>query len=790
MRLALIALAWCIGIGLSSTPVLDDPRSWWMLCGIGGAMVWWFWSARGLRLPAVLVLVMALGGLRAASAPTTATIATFNDTAGIDVYGVVVSEPVIRDDGRLTFILDAETVNHGDGMRPITGRVQVVALPPPTPPRYGDRVLTHGTPITPPRIDTFDYAAFLARAEIYTLLRDATVQTDETTSPADAGLAARLIDFKDRLRDLIGDALPYPAAALMRGVLFGDDALPDPMRDDFAAAGTAHVIAVSGFNMTIAGTAVRGLLRRMGTGGRTAAAGALIVVLLYALMAGMTGGVFRAWVMTSLVIAADLLRRRTFAPASLGLAVIVFTLIDPRDLADVSFQLSALAVLGLAVLSAPLTTGIQRGLYRVLPGGTARQIGGLAAEWTATSLAAWAFTAPLIAFYFGTLSVVSLPANVLIAPLQPLILLMGGVGSLIGLIMPVLGEAVLLLVLPALSWTMTVSAAFARLPFAQYGVFIDQTGIIVITGLLMGGVMLAASRPVQSFSRLVTGRAALLCASVTALAIIIVVSMIVSRRPDGQLHVWALEMDGRTAILVQSPGGAHILIDGGASPRRLLSALGERLPLNKRALDLLIVTTPSEWQTRGLAGVLDFYAVHSALLPPLPVNDAHTRALFDRLPTARTVQVSAGHSVRFDDGLEIEIVHPHAEQAASVQVSEEAAYGLVLRLRYGTVSFLITGALDRDGQRVLRAAGQTDASLPATVLHVPALGANLDADFLRSVGASAAFITGRTGLPVDTDALAVLGDIPIWHTDERGDLHWWTDGNHLWACGAGTSCAE
>ena len=75
--------------------------------------------------------------------------------------------------------------------------------------------------------------------------------------------------------------------------------------------------------------------------------------------------------------------------------------------------------------------------------------------------------------------------------------------------------------------------------------------------------------------------------------LILNISMITSR-PDGNLHVWMLDMGHSNAVLVQTPNGAHMLVDGGRFPSRLLTALGDRLPYYDREIEILAVTHPDD----------------------------------------------------------------------------------------------------------------------------------------------------------------------------------------------------
>jgi competence protein ComEC len=777
MRLVYLAAAWCIGIGLAHVSALRSSNPWWLFTGIAVAACFWFWSHRALRLPALLLTAFALGGLRMAVTGSSATTAAYNDRAGAVFTGQISDDPLQRDNGALQFTLNVDTIDEGNGPVPVSGHVLVRTheLAAPVEVRYGDRVRVHGSPITPPRIDSFDYAAYLARSDIYTLLRDASVEIVETNGGNP--LIALLLTFKHRLRAAIETALPDPAAGFLRGVLLGDDALSDTLRADFAASGTAHLIAVSGFNLVIVASVSASLARGLGGGRRAATIAGLGATTAYALLVGMTGGVFRAWVMVNGVILGGLLRRRSYVPASLALAVILLTLIEPRDLLDVSFQMSAAAALGLAVFSEPLSQRFQRAVTAVMRTSTGGVIRAFSDTFAAAT-AAFLFVSPFTAYYFGRVSLVAIPVNLLVTAVQPLLLIGGAVGAVAGVFVPAIGGVILLALWPVLTWTIAVTRAAARLPFADTALDIDSTALFTFVIAVTGSVMLNAVRPTW-YTRLTSAisiRTLLITAGVGIVMIAALYGSILAARPDGRLHLWVLDMDGDNALLLQTPGGAHILVDGGSSPRRLLTAIGDRLPLNKRYLDLLIISAPQAWNSSALLDLLPRYPAHSALISPLDTPAQVINQIYGLLPDETTVRARAGQRIEFSDGTELEILYPTSRPVFSLDPGDA---GIVLRVRFGEITFLLTGNLSRDGQDALLHSG---ATLHADVIQIPGGGRNLSRDWIAHTFASAAFVQPRTADLLDLDALARFPS-PWWDVRTTGDQHWWTDGNTLWFTG-------
>ncbi len=238
-------------------------------------------------------------------------------------------------------------------------------------------------------------------------------------------------------------------------------------------------------------------------------------------------------------------------------------------------------------------------------------------------------------------------------------------------------------------------------------------------------------------------------------------------RPDGLLHVWLIDMGDANAVLIETPRGAHFLIDGGRYPSRLLTALGDHLPFTDRTIEALFLTQPDAVQYDALPAVLDRYAVGVVLDHGQPNLSDQFAALQAKL--ARDDRASGQRRVyarqrrRRDDYR----AQPGSPPTLGESLDDNA---LVLRLTYGDVSFLLTSELSTEGQKALVKRGEL---LTAAVLQVPAHGTALDRDFLAAVQPQLAIVGAEHP---DLDLLDQLGDVPLYRTDQGGTIHLSSDG--------------
>jgi competence protein ComEC len=770
MRLIVVVVGWCVGIVLARHGAITDVITWGVLAALMLPLTIVNWRNPPFRWWNVAILFLALGGLRYAFAPQTAPLAAFNGNS-LTLQGRVIAAPDVRDT-RTLLRVDVAQVMQG-GKVHLTDGIALVEAPRALTVTYGDTIEATGDLITPGEYDTFSYADYLAQQNIFSILDQARVRV---VTPGDGHpLQATIIQLRHTAQDAINAAMPEPQAGLLVGILTGNErGISPPLDEDFQQVGASHIIAISGFNMVILAAVVIGLLRIVFNQRRwPPVIAALVVIGLYTLFAGANAAVVRAALMSAMLFIAQALQRKTFVPTSLAFVALLMSLHNPRVLWDVGFQLSFAAVMGLAFFATPIGNGLNALLERILPQ-SGRQLGALLQEPLVVTFAAQITVLPLTLLYFGNLTPYALLVNVLIIPAQAYILILGALGVLTFWLAPLSG-VFFSMTFVLLSWTIAIIRGFASLPGADATVFVHPRWVLLFYLVLGVWMMVNTVRP-----RWLRNRWVISTAGLTGVAVLALIVALINARPDGRLNVWFLDVGHSNAALIQTPNGAHILIDGGRYPSRLLTHLGDRLPFNDRTLEMLIITQPDPWDVNALPAVLDRYTVAVALVNGQPNLSADIDALNAALSDTTVQTVGAGYSITTDDGVTLEILHP---QTPPTLDDNRNRVPLVVRVHYGDVSILLPGDLSVEGQRDMLDVGHWPL---ATVLQLPdhATERSLDRDFIAAVQPRVIVMqidrANRRGDP-DTGTLALLlDDALILRTDTRGTVHLWTDGTNLW----------
>jgi competence protein ComEC len=798
--LVYVAAAWVGGLLVAHhwlAPLGVEPAVLLCLCLLPlSAMPLW-WEDRSVRLGGACALALLLGGLRYEVALPRADdarlIAFYNDGPELFVVGVVDRYPDRRDK-TVNLVVDVDLVETGEAggeRRPASGLLLVKTTRFPEF-QYGDRLRVYGRIETPAPFEDFDFRAYLARKEIYSLMDRPEIERLATGQGS--AFWAAVYGLKDRARLALARMLPEPEASLLQGIVLGlKTGIPDPVYEEYNATGTSHIIVISGANISLVARLFALSFGQL-LGKRRAYWLTLLGIGLYVLLVGADAAVIRAGLMGGLYVTALHLGRRATAYVSLAASAVLLTIITPLALWDPGFQLSFAATLSLILFSPPLERLLERGLPRLLSPDRAAGILRFLKEALVATLAAQVLTLPLVAYHFQRLSLVSPLANLLILPVQPPVMALGGLAALAGTL-PLLEPLARVLVwLPwlCLAYTGAVVHTLAAWPLASFDLghlgwqwpALYYTLLAAVAWVAHGGrgrPHPASPRAERALPR--PGRAFV----ALALAAAILGGLALVQLPDGRLHVAFLDVGQGDAILITTPAGRQILVDGGPSPAALGASLAREMPFWDRSLDLLILTHADKDHMAGLAEVLARYRVGGwldngrASQEPLYVQSLAT---LEGAGIPRQA-VAAGDRLEMDQGAVLTVLHPPRGDLPGA-LAEDNEGSLVLRLTWGEAAFLLTGDLGAAGEAHLLASGQP---LDADVLKVAhhGSGSATGRDFLQAVAPRFAVISvaldNLFGHP-DPALLERLGEVPdlaVLRTDEAGTVEFITDGERLWA---------
>ncbi len=711
----------------------------------------------------------------------------YNDQGIVEIKGLVARDPELGD--KTTQLrLSAENITLGEESHNVTGSA-LLFVPRYPSYEYGDVLLVTGKLETPPQLDGFDYKGYLANQEIYStmLYPEITVlETGQGFKPLEW-----IYSLRNRLSQTLAEVLPEPQASLAQGILLGIRGnIPASINTDFINTGTAHLLAISGLNLSI----VAGILLSLGIWlfGRKGYIYiwlALSVIWLYALLTGMHPPVFRAAIMASLFLTAELLGRQRSTVTALVFAAAIMVGISPPVLWDAAFQMSFMAMAGLIFVFPPLQSLGRKAVNATLgEGGAAVSVANFITDSFSVSLGAILAVWPLVAYYFDIISPVGPLATFFALLALPGIIVIGALAGIIGLIFVPVAQVVAWLAWLFLSYMLLVVKVFAVIPFIK-GAQVDITLICVYYSAIALVIWLSSNwkklvNLMPKAADFVSGLPKKWVIS-PLLVVAILVWLAAATMPDDNLHISFLNVGQGDAVLIQR-GSQQILVDGGPVPQAIGLALGKKMPFWDRTIDLVVLTHPHNDHVTGLVEVLHRYKVKQVLYTNMDFKSDIYDEWLDLVgeKDIKYTLAQAGQQINHGEVM-VEVLNPQIPLLTGTE-SDIDNNGIVLRLKIGEVSFLLTADIMWEAEFELITCR---ANLTSTVLKVAhhGSGTSTTSEFLAVVSPQLAIISVGEGNPFGHPSDEVMGRLEqklgqenIYRTDEHGTIEFITDGERLW----------
>lgn len=725
----------------------------------------------------------------------------YNETNQITIEGSISGDPATNDK-TTQFSLKADYVYLESGKQSISGTALITTLNYEGY-HYGDQLKITGDLQTPTALGDFDYKSYLSRKDIYSVMVFPHIQNLHINTGFQP--LSWIYNLRHKFSDSINMALPQPQGSLAEALLLGITGnIPQSLKQSFQATGTTHILAISGLNLTI----IIGILLTVGVWlfGRRYSIHiwlSLVIIWLYTIFTGMNPPIVRSAIMGSMFLIAEFFGRQKTSITALTFAAAIMVGLQPGLLGDVSFQLSFLSIAGLILIYPHFHRLVRIEKTLEINSGFFMNALNVFADSFIVTLSAILATLPILAYNFGIVSLLSLPATVFILPIMPAMIVITALLSIAGLFAPWLAMAIGWIDWLFLSYFVLIIQIFSSLPLASF--HLNNFPLWLVTGyyLLLAAVLLLINfwKHLAKYMQLslekikffanrgveFVERPQLKWLIISVLLMTILVWAAIFSLPDNKLHVSILDVGQGDAILIQTPDRQNILIDGGPGTQDIKQELSKKLPFWNRNIDLMIVSQPQADHITGLLTVANEYHVNRVISSPVTEGSAVSDqlALVIKERKIESDNVSSGQIIDLGNNLRIEVLHPPAQLFVSKSNSINNN-SLVLRLIWNNVSFLLTSDVDQEVEGYLL---DERADIKSTVLMVGHHGSKTSSsnDFLSGVNMKTAVISvgidNRYGHP-DAETLTRLNQYldtdSIFLTSQNGTIEFTTDGSRLW----------
>ena len=642
-------------------------------------------------------------------------------------------------------------------------------------------------------IDVLDDKAYAAA------LRDQS--TDTSKNPF--GLARRFT--AETLKSSLGPS----DAGLPTALLTGDrSGISTSTTSNFRSAGLAHLLAISGLHISlIGGIAMAASLQIFGRRRSAYLIIPLLTVLLYAGLAGFAPPVTRAAIMFAVFVLGRAMGRGSHTLPALALASTVMIALEPAIIASLSFQMSFLAMLAISLVTPYMEVFNEvagtnvRGTRKPNLLTSIRRfiIGSLG-----ISVAAIVGTLPVVALHFDAVPIWGPVATLMTVPALPILIATSALLAIFGDIPMVwVVEVAALPVMAATSYLEGLAEFFSELPpgAIETGSWTSWMSIGYFAAFVVAVFLSTKLRSVKRRSAsTITGRITKLGSfsniphdAVFGLSATLLLiggvgwgTALTSNGSDPHLSVRFFETDYGESILIETPNGNRMLIDGGGDDTQVADTLDGLFRFSDKHVDVILLTHADADHVGGLPEVVRRFdvgtIVHPSLSSESDVFGSWATAISDR---DDVLTAWRGMMIGLDQDVFVEVLSAGCiEVAAPCSTRNDAS--TVARLRYRDVSFLFTADIEKAGEANLVS---TRSDLSATLLKAPHHGSKTSSTqtFLDAVNPAVVVVSpgsnnfhGHPDTTVLDRLIDAVGEERVLRTDLLGTIEFQTDGARLW----------
>lgn len=620
-------------------------------------------------------------------------------------------------------------------------------------------------------IGQFDARNYYAARKIYGQVKKAAIVYTEPPNIIGRGKEC-LWQLRRHLAETFLEVYGEENGALLAAMLLGERTfLSEETQSLYKAAGTLHVIAVSGLHISLLGLGLYRLLRRIFDAQAPAAVISVLCMAAYVFLVGNPPSAVRAFIMFSMGLLAGYWKRTLDTPTALSLSAAIILMGNPFYIGQSSFLLSFLAILAIAVFQPALKECLalinpyhfplsrlldSRRAWRLRHLDPQKVTGGChellkkAGNGLQSSFSVWIVTLPVQLFFFSEVSLFGIFFNLLIIPLMGVILLLG----IAGLFLKEIFHLFTFLTGSALTdWEITV-ISICR--YAE-GIFF---AIIKAGGSLadrLSFAMWTPGKPVYGKMLLAFGLLLLFCLLGNLsengrtipekfwkyrLGILLGVILLLAGYPAHNLQITFLDVGQGDGICMELPDGSVYLMDGGSSD---VSKVGNYrlVPFLKakgiRKIDAVFLSHGDADHINGIAELLEEKQMSiDCICLPAGAEQEEFVEIRD-LARARNISVRTIQAGDFweNNGAKFWCLNP-----ADVTESGNAA-SMVLYMEYQDFSMLLTGDLEGEGEKSVAALLRSNAITGISVLKVAHHGSknSTKEEFLRQCSPAVAVIS-------------------------------------------------
>ena len=643
---------------------------------------------------------------------------------------------------------------------------------------YGDEIIVKGNfeeASTARNEGGFDYKQYLKTKNIYGILT-VNKKDIEIINKNNVGIIDLLANkVKNSMKNKIEQNIPNETSELLSGMIIGEKSnLQKEIQEDFRNSSLSHVLAISGMHVSYVMLGITFIISKVKFSKKMSKIVTILILLFFIILTGKTASVTRACFMSSYIILASLLHKKAHVLGSISISLLIILIINPYFILDIGLQLSYGGTIGIVLIYPILkkykkkkedeSSKIKKIIYKIKE---------KILDTILITLSANLVIFPIVLFHYNTMSFTFIISNLLISPIIGIIIILGFLTVFVSYIISPISKIMFFILQIFLKLLAQIAHFCAELPLSKVYFPKPKIYLIAIYYLFLIYIILLKNKitEVKRINRKLIS---------IFIIIVIILNLILNFIPK-TFTISFIDVGQGDSMLISTPKGKNILIDGGGSKDEENFNVGKQtlIPylLNKgiTKLDYILISHFDSDHVGGILSVLEELKAEKVIICEQEENENYKR--FKEIVKNKKIKVyvvKKGDNLKIEENIYLNIIWPKDEKIKENAINNNS---IVAKLKYKNFSILLTGDIEKIAENEILKEYENSNILNANILKVAHHGSKSSSinEFLEKVKPQIALIgvgeKNTFGHP-NTGVLNRLENLntKIYRTDENGEI--------------------
>ena len=698
-----------------------------------------------------------------------------NVNENLEIVGTIISNPMDKQ-YKNQYILKVEKINENKSYKNTNLQLNVKKEEKLL--SYGDKIIIKGNfeeASSARNEGGFDYKQYLKSKNVYGIIsvdkKDIKLIKKNNVDVID--LLANKVSNSMKIK--IEQNLSNETSKLLSGILIGNkNNLQKEIQEDFRNSSLSHVLAISGMHVSYIMLGITFVINKMKFNKKISKIITIFILLFFIILTGKTASVTRACFMSSYIILASLFHKKAHVLASISISLLIILIINPYLILDIGLQLSYGGTIGI-VLIYPILKKLKKkkedknSKFKKIIHKVKEKILDIILITISANLVIF----PIVLFHYNTISFTFIISNLLISPIIGIIIILGFISVFVSYIISPISKVMFLILQTFLNLLIKIAHFCAELPFSKVYFPTPKIYVIIIYYVFLIFIILERNKiiVIKKINKKII---------IIFVIIIIILNLILNFIPK-TFTISFIDVGQGDSMLISTPKGKKILIDGGGSRDEESFNIGKQtlIPylLNKgiTKLDYILISHFDSDHVGGILSVLEELKVEKVIICEQEENENYRR--FKEIVKNKKIKVyvvKKGDNVKIEENILLNILWPKDEKIKENAINNNS---IVAKLNYKSFSILLTGDIEKIAENEILKEYENSNILNANILKVAHHGSKSSSinEFLEKVKPQIALIgvgeENTFGHP-NEGVLKRLENIntKIYRTDKKGEI--------------------